>query len=45
MLVKYPYSAAIGFGVIDDRGIDECIKAVDAAMYKNKRDSKKGRED
>lgn len=43
--VKYPFSVAIGYGSIDDRGIDECIKAVDAAMYKNKRDSKKGRTD
>lgn len=44
-LVKYPYSVAFGFGTIDDRGIDECIKSVDAAMYQNKRESKKGRMD
>lgn len=43
--LKYPFSVAVGFGNIDDKGIDECIKAVDAAMYKNKRDSKKGRTD
>lgn len=44
-LLSYPYSIAIGYGNINADGIDECIKSVDAAMYKNKHDSKKGRAD
>jgi len=44
-LLSYPYSIAIGYGNINSGGIDECIKSVDAAMYKNKHDSKKGRTD
>ncbi len=45
LMLDYPYSVAVGSGSIDTRGVDECIKAVDTAMYKNKRDSKMGRAD
>lgn len=40
---KYPYSVATGYGMATGRDIDGCIMKVDADMYKNKRDSKKGR--
>lgn len=42
-LIKYPYSVAVGVGNIQKNGIDDCIKSVDAKMYKDKHDSKKGR--
>lgn len=42
-LTKYPYSVATGYGMATGDDIDGCIKKVDAKMYKNKRDSKKGR--
>lgn len=41
---EYPYSVAIGYGPIDERGIDECFKTVDSQMYENKKKSKKGRD-
>ncbi|MDD5872946.1 MAG: GGDEF domain-containing protein [Clostridia bacterium] len=41
---EYPYSVAIGYGPIDERGIDECFKAVDSQMYENKKKSKQGRD-
>ncbi len=40
---KYPYSVATGYGMAIGEDIDGCIRKVDANMYKNKRDSKKGR--
>ena len=41
---SYPYSVATGYGIIDDSGIDNCFKIVDAIMYANKVKSKKGRQ-
>ena len=40
----YPYSVATGYGAIDESGIDNCFKAVDSIMYKNKIKSKKSRD-
>lgn len=42
-LVTYPYSVATGEGQLDQRGIDYCLRSVDARMYKDKRASKKAR--
>ncbi len=40
----YPYSVATGYDAIDESGIDNCFKAVDSIMYKNKIKSKKSRD-
>lgn len=44
LTTNYPYSVATGYGAIDESGIDNCFKAVDSLMYKNKQKSKKNRQ-
>ena len=39
--LAYPFSASMGYVVLDESGIDECVKKADQKMYEEKR--KKGR--
>ena len=39
--LSYPFSASTGYVVLDESGIDECVKKADRKMYEEKR--KKGR--
>lgn len=41
--VKYSFSVATAYEKLDERGIEQCIRDVDTAMYENKRQSKKSR--
>lgn len=34
---NYPFSIATGFHIIDDDGVDACLKKADAIMYENKK--------
>lgn len=40
-MLAYPFSASMGYVVLDESGIDECVKKADQKMYEEKR--KKGR--
>lgn len=42
--LSYPFSASLGYVVLDESGVDECLKKADAKMYEEKRKSGKLRE-
>ncbi len=36
-MLAYPFSASMGYVVLDESGIDECVKKADRKMYEEKR--------
>ena len=42
---EYPYAVSVGYCVVDESGIDECLKKADRLMYEEKSRSKKQAED